>query len=52
MFGLFNIGTTNNLVFVNQGNMQIALNLAINSPGAVQTIGQFATNNATIFQLR
>jgi hypothetical protein len=47
---MWNIGSTNNLTFINQGNMQIALNLAINSPGAVQNIGQFATNNVIVFQ--
>jgi hypothetical protein len=47
---MFNIGNTSNVTFINQGNLQLALNLAINSPGAVQTIGQFATNNAIVFQ--
>lgn len=45
-----NFGGTSNVTFINQGNMQIALNLAINSPGAVQSIGQIATNNVLIFQ--
>jgi hypothetical protein len=46
-----NLFSTNNLVFINQGNFQLALNLAINSPGAGQNIGQFATNNAIVFQV-
>jgi len=45
-----NFGGASNSTFVNQGNLQIALNMAVNSPGAVQSIGQFAVNNAFIFQ--
>jgi hypothetical protein len=47
---IWNLGNTSNVTFINQGNMQLALNLAINSPGAVQNIGQFATNNVIVFQ--
>lgn len=46
----FNFGSTFNTAFVNQGNYQLAQNIAINSPGAVQSIGQSASNNAIIFQ--
>jgi hypothetical protein len=43
-------GSTSNFAFANQGNTQYALNLAINSPGAVQLINQNASNGAFIFQ--
>jgi hypothetical protein len=46
----FNFGSTFNTAFVNQGNFQLAQNIAINSPGAVQVINQGASNNAFIFQ--
>jgi hypothetical protein len=45
------LGSTSNITFINQGNMQIALNLAVNSPGAVQIIGQNAVNNGYVYQL-
>jgi hypothetical protein len=48
----FNFGSTFNTAFVNQGNLQFAQNIAINSPGAVQVINQGAQNNAFIFQGR
>jgi hypothetical protein len=48
---MWNFGSTSNVTFINQGNMQIALNLAVNSPGAFQSLGQFATNNAVIYQI-
>jgi hypothetical protein len=50
VFGMLNGHSSSNVTFVNQGNVQIALNLAINSPGAVQNITNFASNNAIIFQ--
>jgi hypothetical protein len=45
-----NFGSTFNTAFVNQGNLQFAQNIAINSPGAVQFINQGAQNNATVIQ--
>lgn len=47
---MFNLFSTFNQAFVNQGNIQLAQNLAIASPGAQQAIFQGATNNALIFQ--
>jgi hypothetical protein len=48
---MFNLFSTFNGTYINQGNIQLAQNLAIASPGAQQTIFQGATNNVTVFQL-
>jgi hypothetical protein len=48
---MFNFGSTFNFAVLNQANYQLAQNVAVNSPGAVQGIFQGASNNATVIQL-
>jgi hypothetical protein len=48
---MFNFGSTFNFAALSQVNYQLASNTAINSPGAVQVIGQNASNGATVIQL-
>ena len=48
---MFNLFSTFNFAALSQTNVQLAQNTAVNSPGAVQLIGQGASNGATIIQL-
>lgn len=48
---MVNLGNTANIVIAPQINVQVALNLAVLSPGAVQVIGQQAGNGLGVIQL-
>jgi hypothetical protein len=48
---MFNFGSTFNFAALSQVNYQLAANTAVNSAGAVQLIGQNASNGATVIQL-
>jgi hypothetical protein len=48
---MFNLFSTFNVAALSQANYQLAQNTAVNSPGAVQLIGQNAANGATVIQL-
>jgi hypothetical protein len=45
-----NIGSVFNGAFIQQINYQVAQNVATNSPGAVQSLTQTASNSATVWQ--
>jgi hypothetical protein len=49
---MFNVGNGINIVVAPQINVQVALNLAVLSPGAVQVIGQNAGNGLGVAQSR
>jgi hypothetical protein len=49
---MFNVGNGINIVVAPQINVQVALNLAVLSPGAVQVIGQNAGNGLGAVQGR
>lgn len=49
---MFNVGNGINVVVAPQINIQVALNLAVLSPGAVQVINQGAGNNLGVLQGR
>jgi hypothetical protein len=47
---MFNLFSTFNTAALSQGNYQVAGNAAVNSPFAVQLVGQSANNGAVIIQ--